>query len=132
MTLAKQNNSESSPRKRVDVLLVERGLFESRARARAAIEAGGVTADGSFFYVMDYISGRPLDEIISGDKRPTTADTLRLFGRICEAVNAALLRIKLRHDANEAGLFCVPAWVPAAGLMFSLLPVAWEVVRLFM
>src|SRR5204862_878813 len=33
-------------RKRVDVLLVERGLFESRARARAAIEAGGVTADG--------------------------------------------------------------------------------------
>jgi 23S rRNA (cytidine1920-2'-O)/16S rRNA (cytidine1409-2'-O)-methyltransferase len=46
LTLAKQNNSESSPRKRVDVLLVERGLFESRARARAAIEAGGVTADG--------------------------------------------------------------------------------------
>ena len=31
--------------KRVDVLLVERGLFESRARARAAIEAGLVTAD---------------------------------------------------------------------------------------
>jgi 23S rRNA (cytidine1920-2'-O)/16S rRNA (cytidine1409-2'-O)-methyltransferase len=33
-------------KKRADVLLVERGLFESRARARAAIEAGGVTADG--------------------------------------------------------------------------------------
>ena len=33
-------------RKRADVLLVERGLFESRARARAAIEAGGVTAGG--------------------------------------------------------------------------------------
>ena len=31
--------------KRVDVLLVERGLFESRARARAAIEAGLVTAN---------------------------------------------------------------------------------------
>ena len=31
--------------KRVDVLLVKRGLFESRARARAAIEAGLVTAD---------------------------------------------------------------------------------------
>src|SRR5438132_6732009 len=35
----------SSPRKRIDLLLVERGLFESRARARAAIEAGLVTAD---------------------------------------------------------------------------------------
>jgi 23S rRNA (cytidine1920-2'-O)/16S rRNA (cytidine1409-2'-O)-methyltransferase len=34
-----------SPRKRIDVLLVERGLFESRARARAAIEAGLVVAN---------------------------------------------------------------------------------------
>jgi len=33
------------PRKRADVLLVERGLFESRARAQAAIEAGLVTAN---------------------------------------------------------------------------------------
>ncbi len=33
-------------RKRIDVLLVERGLFESRAKARAAIEAGGVRVDG--------------------------------------------------------------------------------------
>jgi 23S rRNA (cytidine1920-2'-O)/16S rRNA (cytidine1409-2'-O)-methyltransferase len=31
---------------RADILLVERGLFESRAKARAAIEAGGVSADG--------------------------------------------------------------------------------------
>lgn len=31
--------------KRADVLLVERGLFESRARAQAAIEAGFVTAN---------------------------------------------------------------------------------------
>ena len=33
-------------RKRADVLLVERGLFESRAKARAAIEAGGVSVGG--------------------------------------------------------------------------------------
>jgi 23S rRNA (cytidine1920-2'-O)/16S rRNA (cytidine1409-2'-O)-methyltransferase len=44
--LADRNDSVTSARKRVDVLLVERGLFESRARARAAIDAGGVTADG--------------------------------------------------------------------------------------
>jgi 23S rRNA (cytidine1920-2'-O)/16S rRNA (cytidine1409-2'-O)-methyltransferase len=37
--------SKLSPRKRADLLLVERGLFESRARAQAAIEAGLVTAD---------------------------------------------------------------------------------------
>jgi 23S rRNA (cytidine1920-2'-O)/16S rRNA (cytidine1409-2'-O)-methyltransferase len=34
-----------SPRLRADRLLVERGLFESRAKAQAAIEAGLVTAD---------------------------------------------------------------------------------------
>ena len=34
-----------APRKRIDTLLVERGLFESRARARAAIEAGLVVAN---------------------------------------------------------------------------------------
>lgn len=33
-------------RKRADLLLVERGLFESRARAQAAIEAGCVIANG--------------------------------------------------------------------------------------
>ena len=34
-----------SPRQRADILLVERGLFESRAKAQAAIAAGLVTAD---------------------------------------------------------------------------------------
>jgi 23S rRNA (cytidine1920-2'-O)/16S rRNA (cytidine1409-2'-O)-methyltransferase len=33
-------------RKRADILLVDRGLFESRARAQAAIEAGLVMANG--------------------------------------------------------------------------------------
>ena len=33
-------------KKRIDVLLVERGLFESRSKAQAAIEAGGVRVDG--------------------------------------------------------------------------------------
>jgi 23S rRNA (cytidine1920-2'-O)/16S rRNA (cytidine1409-2'-O)-methyltransferase len=35
----------STPRRRADRLLVERGLFESRAKAQAAIEAGLVFAD---------------------------------------------------------------------------------------
>ena len=44
--MAKRDNTGPHARKRADVLLVERGLFESRARAQAAIEAGFVTADG--------------------------------------------------------------------------------------
>jgi 23S rRNA (cytidine1920-2'-O)/16S rRNA (cytidine1409-2'-O)-methyltransferase len=46
------------PRKRADILLVERGLFESRAKARAAIEAGGVTAAGRLVAK----ASEPLDE----------------------------------------------------------------------
>ncbi len=34
-------------RMRADLLLVAKGLAESRAKARAAIEAGGVSADGA-------------------------------------------------------------------------------------
>lgn len=36
----------TTPRRRADLLLVERGHFESRARAQAAIAAGLVVADG--------------------------------------------------------------------------------------
>src|SRR5438128_12231976 len=43
-------------RKRADIVLVERGLFESRARAQAAIAAGLVTADGT-------VLRKPSDEI---------------------------------------------------------------------
>jgi 23S rRNA (cytidine1920-2'-O)/16S rRNA (cytidine1409-2'-O)-methyltransferase len=44
LIVAKQGSSNVS-RKRADVVLVERGLFESRARARAAIDAGLVIAN---------------------------------------------------------------------------------------
>jgi len=37
---------DMTDKKRIDVLLVERGLFESRSKARAAIEAGGVRVNG--------------------------------------------------------------------------------------
>ena len=40
-----RHDSSTTPRKRADLLLVERGLFESRSRAQAAIEAGLVTAN---------------------------------------------------------------------------------------
>jgi 23S rRNA (cytidine1920-2'-O)/16S rRNA (cytidine1409-2'-O)-methyltransferase len=43
--LARKSEHETPSRKRADLLLVERGLFESRARAQAAIEAGLVTAN---------------------------------------------------------------------------------------
>ena len=46
MNVAGSSDNAPASRKRADVLLVERGLFESRARARAASEAGFVIAGG--------------------------------------------------------------------------------------
>lgn len=43
--MARRCFSNSTGRRRADLLLVQRGLFESRARAQAAIEAGLVTAN---------------------------------------------------------------------------------------
>ena len=43
--MAARDTSRAVPRRRADILLVERGLFESRARAQAAIEAGLVSAN---------------------------------------------------------------------------------------
>jgi 23S rRNA (cytidine1920-2'-O)/16S rRNA (cytidine1409-2'-O)-methyltransferase len=45
LNVARRESGVPPPRKRADLLLVERGLFESRARAQAAIEAGLVTAN---------------------------------------------------------------------------------------
>src|SRR3979490_243400 len=50
------------PRKRADTLLVERGLFESRARAQAAIEAGLVTANDK--QVLKPSEGIPADAVL--------------------------------------------------------------------
>src|SRR5258707_10469664 len=52
----------SPPRKRADLLLVERGLFESRARAQAAIEAGLVTANNK--PVLKPAEGVPVDAVL--------------------------------------------------------------------
>ena len=40
--------NNSVRRTRADVLLVEKGFFESRSKAQAAISAGLVSADGAF------------------------------------------------------------------------------------
>src|SRR4029077_18096031 len=50
------------PRKRADLLLVERGLFESRARAQAAIEAGLVIANDK--QVLKASEGIPDDAVL--------------------------------------------------------------------
>lgn len=86
----------------------------------------GVTADGSFFYVMDYISGKALDEILREQRREargaavtTTVrsrsrsraegiedieTTLRFFAKVCDGVNAAHLKGVIHRDIKPANV----------------------------
>jgi len=60
-------------RLRLDQLLVARGLAESRAKAKAAIEAGGVTVDGA--------PARAASQTINEDAVVTYVDAFRWVGR---------------------------------------------------
>ncbi|MBV9112731.1 MAG: TlyA family RNA methyltransferase [Hyphomicrobiales bacterium] len=87
-------------KQRADMLLVERGYFESRARARAAIEAGLVMADGAT--VSKPSAALPADAVLEasaphpyvsrgGVKLATALDAFGLdpSGRVCVDVGAS-------------------------------------------
>ncbi len=86
----------------------------------------GVTPDGSFFYVMDYISGKALDEILREQRREAKTagsassarsrarsraegiedieTTLRFFAKVCDGVNAAHLKGVIHRDIKPANV----------------------------
>lgn len=65
----------------------------------------GVAKDGSFYYVMDYISGRSLDEVLRSSKEHGhVRETISLFIKVCDAVNAAHLRGVIHRDLKPANI----------------------------
>lgn len=67
------------------------------------IHDSGVTKDGSCFYVMDYISGKPLDKLMEQGQLPVR-EALRLFAKICDAVNAAHLKGVIHRDLKPSNI----------------------------
>lgn len=62
----------------------------------------GVAA-GCHYFVMDYISGDPLDVYVA--RRPRSVrETLELFAKICDAVNAAHLRGVTHRDLKPGNI----------------------------
>ncbi len=66
------------------------------------IHASG-TAAGCFYYVMDYIAGRSLEAWMTAGGQ-SIRQTLRLFARICEAINAAHLQGVLHRDLKPSNI----------------------------
>ncbi|HOX60356.1 MAG TPA: serine/threonine-protein kinase, partial [Verrucomicrobiota bacterium] len=58
---------------------------------------------GMFYFVMDYISGQPLDVwMVSGER--SIEQTLKLFTKICDAVNAAHLKGIIHRDLKPGNI----------------------------
>ena len=61
------------------------------------------TAAGRFYFVMNYIPGQALDEFMAERPRPVD-DTLDVFVKICEAVQAAHLRGIIHRDLKPSNI----------------------------
>ncbi|MBU0638545.1 MAG: serine/threonine-protein kinase [Planctomycetes bacterium] len=118
---------QKSTKRRVAIKVMKEGPFvgpADRARFEREVQVLGqlqhpniVTihdsgaAAGSFYFVMDYISGRALDEHVLLAK-PSIDDTLRLFAQICDAVNAAHLRGVIHRDLKPGNIRIDPEGQP--------------------
>ncbi len=88
----------------------ERTRFEREVEILAQLDHPNIvdvldsgTVEGRFYYVMDYISGSTLDVWISQHDLSIT-QVLELFGKICEAVNAAHLKGVIHRDIKPANV----------------------------
>jgi 23S rRNA (cytidine1920-2'-O)/16S rRNA (cytidine1409-2'-O)-methyltransferase len=92
-----------TPRRRADMLLVERGLFESRAKAQAAIAAGLVTADR--VPVRKASEAVPLDAVLAAE--PAFAWVSRGGVKLDDALD--------RFAVPVAGRICLDAGASTGG-----------------
>ena len=100
---------KSSPKQRLDLLLVERGLVESREKAQALILAGKVTVD----HQRADKPGRP----ISPDSLVELEETLRYVSRGGLKLEAALTNF----DIAVEGAVCLDVGTSTGGFVDCLL-----------
>ena len=58
---------------------------------------------GGFYFVMDYIVGKPVDTYVTGAELPIAA-VLQVFAKVCEAVHAAHLRGVIHRDLKPGNI----------------------------
>jgi len=67
--------------------------------------------DGNHYFVMDYIAGTPLDQFVAQRDWPAH-EVLRLFAKVCRAVNAAHVRGIIHRDLKPSNILIDEAGEP--------------------
>lgn len=79
-------------------------LIQLRHQNIAALVDSGVTPGGIFFYVVEHVSGRTLDDVVRSKDRLPLAQALGLCATIGESVNAAHLKGIIHRDLKPANI----------------------------
>jgi serine/threonine protein kinase len=114
---------QKTTRRKVAIKVMREGPFASqRERARfereaqilgqlnhsgiVAIHDSGITHQGLSYFVMDYISGTPLDVYMAGvgGVKGAVDDALKLLVKVCEAVSAAHLKGIIHRDLKPGNI----------------------------
>jgi serine/threonine-protein kinase len=114
-------------RRTVAVKLLRRGAtnaelvrrFRSERQILAAIDHpyitklydGGTTDDGRPYLVMEHVDGTPIDAYCD-EKRLTIGDRLRLFTKVCSAVQLAHQHLVIHRDLKPANILVTPDGQP--------------------
>ena len=64
---------------------------------------GGISADGTPFFAMEFVEGKPLDEFCN-EKNLTINERLRLFLQVCAAVSFAHSRLVVHRDLKPTNI----------------------------
>ena len=72
---------------------------------------GGMTSDGLPYLVMEYVSGRPIDEYCR-EKRPSIKAKLELFRKVCLAVEYAHKNLVVHRDIKPANVLVTEDGTP--------------------
>jgi serine/threonine protein kinase len=93
--------------------LVERFRREARAASKIGhpnivdVTDSGATADGSVYFVMEYLEGVELGSVIEREGAIDVARALRITGQICRALSAAHREGIIHRDLKPENIFLI-------------------------